>query len=235
MPVRPLVVAHRGACAHAPENTAAAFRAARAAGADGVELDVRRSADGVLVVHHDAELPGAGLVAASALDRLRAAKPDLVTLAEALLECAGMLVNVELKCLPWEPDADSPDHALVPAVLDVVNERGANVIVSSFDLGAVDACRRLSASVPTAWLTSRQSLGDAATRAAAHGHAWVHPDRGAMTNATEDDVAAAHAAGVLIDVWTVDAPEEIERLSAIGVDAIITNVPDVARAVLDAG
>src|SRR5579862_7815521 len=64
---RPLVLAHRGASAVAAENTVAAFAKARELGADGVELDVRRSADGVLVVHHDAALHGGGVIASLTL------------------------------------------------------------------------------------------------------------------------------------------------------------------------
>ena len=62
---RPLVLGHRGASAGAPENTVAAFTRARELGADGVELDVRRTADGVLVVHHDPDVRGVGLIAST--------------------------------------------------------------------------------------------------------------------------------------------------------------------------
>src|SRR6188768_3753377 len=105
MAARPLVLAHRGACRQAPENTLNAFARARALGADGVELDVRRSADGVLLVHHDATAEPLGAFAALPFAEIRAARPSVPTLAEALDACAGLLVNVEVKCLPWEPDA----------------------------------------------------------------------------------------------------------------------------------
>src|SRR3954469_14433888 len=80
---KPLVLGHRGASAAAPENTVAAFARARELGADGVELDVRRSADGVLVVHHDPDLRDAGPIKAMTLAELRATQPDLATLEEA--------------------------------------------------------------------------------------------------------------------------------------------------------
>src|SRR5258708_12273995 len=101
---RPLVLGHRGASAVAPENTVAAFTRARELGADGVELDVRRSADGVLVVHHDPEVRGVGLIASLSFAELRAARPELATLEEALAACRGLVVNAEVKSLPWEPD-----------------------------------------------------------------------------------------------------------------------------------
>ena len=72
---RPLVFGHRGASAAAPENTVEAFSKARALGADGVELDVRRSADGVLMVHHDAEIAGLGALVERSFAEVRAARP----------------------------------------------------------------------------------------------------------------------------------------------------------------
>ena len=117
---RPLVLGHRGASHARPENTLAAFAKARELGADGVELDARRTADGRLVVHHDPVVEGFGLIVEHGFTALRAAHPEIPTLVEALDECAGMIVNVEIKCLPWEPDADTPDHFVVRAVVDLL-------------------------------------------------------------------------------------------------------------------
>ena len=89
-----LVVAHRGASAAAAENTLPAFRLARELGADWVELDARRTADGVVVVHHDAHLPDGRILAELTADELPESVPNL---AEALEECDGMGVNVEIK------------------------------------------------------------------------------------------------------------------------------------------
>src|ERR1035437_1002918 len=114
------VWAHRGARRQAPENTVAAFRLARTLGADGAELDARRSADDVVIVHHDPTGRGVGILAASPLATLRAALSELATLDEALDASAGGLVNVELKNLPGEPDYDPEDRlaALVAATLE---------------------------------------------------------------------------------------------------------------------
>src|SRR3989442_171546 len=86
--------------AHSRENTLEAFTAARSLGADGVELDIHRSADGALVVHHDAAAPGLGVLAEHSLAEIRAVIPSVPTLDEALDTCAGMFVNVEVKNLP---------------------------------------------------------------------------------------------------------------------------------------
>ena len=187
-------------------------------GADGVELDARRTADGTLVVHHDPHREHFGLLREHTFTELRAVHPEVPTLTEALAACAGMVVNVEVKCLPWEPDADGGERRVVHAVADEVRAAGANVIVSSFDLGAVDACRAYAPELTTAWLTSGQELMGAAPLAARAGHRWLHPDRAMALRASPDVVAAVHDLGLLIDVWTVDDPEEARDLVARGVD-----------------
>jgi glycerophosphoryl diester phosphodiesterase len=232
MGTAPLILGHRGAPRAAPENTVAAFRRARELGADGVELDVRRTADGALVLHHDAVIEGFGLVAASTFPALRSSHPSIPTLAEALDATHGLLVNVEVKCLPWEEDAD-PEHEVVAAVVDLVLDTGAKVVISSFDLGAVDACRTRAPQLETGWLTHSQDVTVVAPIAADHGHMWLHPDRASVLRAPGPALASCHDRGLRVDVWTVDDPDEMRLLAQAGVDAIITNVPDVARTTLD--
>jgi glycerophosphoryl diester phosphodiesterase len=231
---RPLVLGHRGASHARPENTLAAFAEARAQGADGVELDARRTADGRLVVHHDPHIEGFGLIFASDYATLRAAHPDVATLVEALEECAGMIVNVEIKCLPWEPDADTPDRAVVRSVIETVRATSplTDIIISSFDLGSIDACREIAPELVTGWLTSGQEVADAARIASEHGHPWLNSDREAALRASADEIAAAQRLGLRVNVWTVDDPAEMVTLASAGVDAIITDVPDVARRAL---
>ncbi len=235
---RPLVLAHRGASAARRENTLAAFAKAREFGADGVELDVRRSADMQLVVHHDPDAEGIGLLARAKFSGVRAARPDIPTLAEALDACAGMIVNVEIKCLPWEPDADAGDREVVRAVVQLLQRAEhvplTDVIVSSFDLDAVDAVRALAPELATAWLTSGQEVATAAATAAEHGHRWLNPDRAVALQTSSEDIANAQRNGVFVNVWTVDDPGEMEALASAGVDAIITNAPDVALETLKA-
>jgi glycerophosphoryl diester phosphodiesterase len=222
-------VGHRGAPRAEPENTVAAFARARELGADGVELDVRRTADGELIVHHDPSIADFGLIAAATFPVLRSARPEIPTLSEALDAARGMLINVEVKCLPWEEDAD-PEHDVVKAVVDLVLGSEVDVVISSFDLGAVDACRALAPQLETGWLTHSQDVMVVAPLAAQHGHGWLHPDRASVLLAPGATVAACHEKGLRVDVWTVDDPAEMRVLASAGVDAIITNVPDVARA-----
>jgi glycerophosphoryl diester phosphodiesterase len=225
-PGRPLVVAHRGASATCTENTLPAFRAARDLGADWVELDVHLLADGNLAVHHDGLLhDGRPLAALAAVD-LPAHVPLLPS---ALDACAGMGVNVEVK------GDGGTARAAAAAVVEVVDRLGAadRVLVSSFDWSAVDRVRALAPDLPTALLAfvvaDRAALIGAAVE---RGCAAVHPHAGLVDGAF---AAAAHEAGLAVIVWTVDDPVHMAELVAAGVDGIVTNVPDVARRVVDGG
>src|SRR4051794_5627894 len=205
----PLVIAHRGASRRAPENTVAAFVLARELGADGVELDARRTADDVLVVHHDPQVPEFGLIRDATFAALRDAHPEIPTLRDAIDACGDMIVNVEIKCLPWEPDADDARRSVVHAVADMVRDRADHVIVSSFDLGSVDACRSYAPGLTTALLTHGQDLLTGSLPAPAGGHQWLHPDRLSALRASAEVVADVHERGLRIDVWTVDDPTDV--------------------------
>ena len=227
MPSRPLVLAHRGANRLVRENTVDAFVRARELGADGVELDVRRTADGVLIVHHDAAVEGVGLLVEQPFAEVRAARPWLPTRVEALDACAGWLVTVAVKCSRWEPDAD-PDNAVARAAVDLVRARELDVVFSSFDLATVDAVRAYAPELPTGFLVHGSDLEIAAAVARSHGHEWLHPDRASVLAAPDAALAHVRRNDLHVDVWTVDDPDEMKVLAAAGVDAIITNVPDVA-------
>src|ERR687897_597393 len=115
-----LVIGHKGAAGLAPENTLAAIRVARDVGADGVELDVRRTADGALAVHHDAELPDGRVVATTGWSELPDDVPDL----DAVLDISQGLamVNVEIKNWPADVDYDDTlsvaDAVVSPALVE---------------------------------------------------------------------------------------------------------------------
>lgn len=210
------ILGHRGAPG-ARENTLDAFAEARRLGADGVELDVRQTADGVLVVHHD-PLP-------------YPLPPWIPTLEEALDACTGMVVNVEVKNLPGEPDFD-PGNRIAAAVAELVGGRLGHpeVIVSSFNLMTIDAVRDVDPAIPTAWLTLEAFDQIAAAETAAdRGHAAVHPHHAGLTAEVVD---AAHDLGLLVTTWTVDDPVRIRQVVADGVDGLITTYPDVAVATL---
>jgi glycerophosphoryl diester phosphodiesterase len=222
------VIAHRGASRAERENTIAAFVRARELGADMVELDVRRLADGQLAVHHDAALEPGG----KPLARLRASDlPEHVPLlADALQACDGMRVNIEVKNLPGEPGFD--EEALVVDDVDrIVRAEGwvDRVLVSSFHLPTVDRAHGFG--LGSAWLVVDLPDGTL-DLLIEHGHQCLHPWDGSVT---AEVVLACQQRAIGINVWTVDDPVRIRELAAWGVDGICTNVPDVAREVLSAG
>ena len=227
--VRPLVVAHRGASHDRLENTVEAFVEARVQGAEWVELDVRLSADNVLMVHHDAHYADGRLVR----EVWAADAPDHVpNLAEAFEACEGMGVNGEVKNLPGDPDHDA--SAMVceaVAGLAVAYRPPELLLVSSFDITAVDRIRATDPSLPTAWLMAERHGTDLMLdRTADHGHGAVNPWDQLVD---EHLVSASHDRGLAVFVWTVADPGRMAELAEWGVDGIVTNRPGVARAVID--
>jgi glycerophosphoryl diester phosphodiesterase len=222
------VIAHRGASAASPENTPAAFRLARELGADWVELDVRRTLDG-MVVAHDAQLSDGRVIVETASGDLPRSIPSL---AEALDACDGMGVNIEIKNHPVDPDFD-PDESVAAAVVAEIQRRSshATVLVSSFHLPTVDRVLELDDRIPTALLTIRVNdpvrLAELTRR---HRHVALHPWDEIVDAPL---VTAAHQQDLAVNVWTVDDPARMTELIALGVDGIVTNVPDIARAIVD--
>ena len=223
-----LVIAHRGASAVEPENTMEAFHKARAFGADWVELDVRRTEDGVAVVHHDAHLADGRRIGAVNSDDL----PDYVpSLAEALEACDGMGVVVEIKNLPGDPDFDDQNLvAYAVAGLTSAYLGPERTVVSSFDVDAVRAVKAVDPSIPIALLCGIVPPDSAVARAVAYEMSGVHP-YDAMCDA--GFVKKAHRAGLDVYAWTINRAERMAELAAMGVDGIITDHPDIARAVID--
>jgi glycerophosphoryl diester phosphodiesterase len=211
-----LVLAHRGANRLAAENTVPAMRRALELGADGVELDVHRTADGQLVVRHDAESP-AGVLGALTLAEIRSALPEVPTLAEVLDVCRGGLVNVEVK---------DPDPRAVDLLAGILDARGKvdDVLVSSFQLPTVDRVRAVAPGVPTGFLTFGIDPLEALATAEAHGHDAVHPDVWSLGGPLLTAVTErARQRGLRVNVWTVNDPDELRRLETAGVDAVITD------------
>jgi glycerophosphoryl diester phosphodiesterase len=222
-----LVLAHRGAHATATENTVAAFTEAFRLGADGVELDIRRTRDDVVVCHHDDTVPGYGPLTALARSAL---PPHIPTLDEALDACAGYLVNIEVKRVAAMA-AGPPDHTtrLLLQVLAARRSRKDDVVVSSFAIEPLDEVVA-AGGIHTAWLTAIRPEGmDLAAPARARGYTGIHP---LVDLVTPDFVTQAHAVGLPVRVWTVNDPARIAWLASIGVDAVITDDVVAARSAL---
>lgn len=216
------MIAHRGASRGAPENTVEAFDLAVAQGADGVELDVRRTADLRLVVHHDACLPDRRVIARTAASEL---PTGVATFDQALDACEPLFVNIEIKNDPNEPDFDATEW-VAHAVTARLAQRGGGPrwLISSFRWETIVRVRQLLPSVRTAWLV--REVSDAVLDASVDGgHGAVHPW---VTTLTEQQVVAAHRRGLAVNTWTCDDPARIGELIGWGVDGICTNVPDIA-------
>jgi glycerophosphoryl diester phosphodiesterase len=245
LPGRPLVLGHRGASSTAPENTLAAFTRALAEGADGVELDAWRCATGEVVVIHDEEttrtcgerlaVPEASLAALRRLDAgawrgapFRGERIPL--LAEALEALPGAIVNVELKARTGRPDV-----ALAAGVARVVADAGAasRVIVSSFDFGLLAAFRQAAPRVATGLLFEPSWYRPARV---ALGTLWLRPSalHPALSLCSPARLAAWVSAGRAVTAWTVDAPDEVARLTRAGVAGLVCNGPGKVRRAVEA-
>jgi glycerophosphoryl diester phosphodiesterase len=240
-PLKPLVVAHRGASAEQPENTIEAFEAAIDAGADAVEFDVRMTADGHAVVMHDPDVSrttdGVGFVSDLTLAEIRKLKiatpgggaTGVPTLAEAL-ECLSgrAAADIEIKNLPGEPGFTADRELAVEATLDALDTLSfpGQVIVSSFNPASIAHSRRLRSDVPTGLLTSYDVNADEALRrATADGHPWVLPFVLKVLEAGDGLADRVRAGGTLLGVWIADDPDTARRLFELGADAVATNDP----------
>lgn len=221
------VIAHRGASHAAKENTLEAFRLAVALGANGIELDARPTADGALIVHHDAGLDDGRVIVEVDRTDLPAHIPDL---ADALDASRDVIVNIELKNDPRDPDFD-PDDRLADAVIALLAGRPEprdRWLLSSFRLETIDRVRRLAPDLATAYLTMSADA-DTIERCVEHGHGTWHPWVG---TANAEAIAAAHQAGLRVNVWTCNDAAVARTLAAAGVDGIVTDVPDEIRTAL---
>lgn len=214
-----LVLAHRGASAAAPENTPAAFELADEMGSDGIELDVRLTPDGRLLVAHD-PLPES----VADIDALGCA-----TFRDVLDACGErMLLNVEIKNWPEDSHFD-PTMKMVEPILEELRRRGEatleRVLISSFSFPTIDACRAIAPEIATAWLRFDAADDRAVERVVVGGHVAIN-----LWEPMVDRAAAerCHDAGIALNAWTCNDAERLIELDAIGVDGVCTDVPDIA-------
>jgi glycerophosphoryl diester phosphodiesterase len=239
----PLIIGHRGASAHAPENTMAAFRRAIEVGADGVEFDVRLSRDEIPVVIHDDNLRRTGLdprrvgdLTAAELtqidvgkwfDPVSFEKEPMPTLKNVLdfFEFTAGLLYLEMK------SAASEREILARACCALLNETSVKerVIVECFDLPSIHLLKELDSSIKTAGLFELRICRPASR----DGHRLVNEALSVSANeialhhrlADPKTIELAKQAGLRVVVWTVDNTEWIKRAQSHQVDALITNDP----------
>ena len=236
----PIIEAHGGYSAAYPENTLLAFRQAIAARAPSIELDIHVSADGELVVMHDATVDrttnGTGAIAnlsRAELQRLDAGSWKSPTFAGeriprleealALSDSNPVVFNVEVKRFS---DPAQSANKLAEMLRRHAPRQGTHV-VSSFDLDALLQVRAADAGLPLAILGSDGvALLELAKK---HNFPWVHVYHEGITR---DIVLAAHAHGVKVNVWTVDKLDLAQEYAKIGVDKICSNrAPELLAAI----
>ncbi len=219
------VIAHRGASAYEVENSLAAFRAAVELGADGVELDVHATADGVLLVHHDPVIRGLpiGGTVYRDLREHRLENGEAVPQLTDVLSLLGEAVEgyVEVKSLPPACDAQllaALSHGPAPA----------RYHIHSFDHRIVKRLKDLQPSLSVGVLSVSYPVDPVAqVEAAGADTLWQHQG---MVDAALVSGLAARAVSVL--AWTVDDAARVTELAELGVNGICTNRPDLARDVL---
>jgi glycerophosphoryl diester phosphodiesterase len=226
----PLLLGHRGSPRTARENTLESFENAMLVGLDGVELDVQRSLDGVLVVHHDFHLPDGRLIASlrhQEIQRAELPEGGRVPTLEAVLGWAkdwGAYLNIEIKAHSWRTDGREAQ------VVQLVERFGLHklVIVSSFSPVSLARVRLMTNQLETAllydsdlepaWLLSDGKLARVLRVQA------IHPR---YTLITPELVAHAHKRGWRVNTWTVNDPDVARKLLGMGVDALIGDAPSV--------
>jgi len=230
----PLRIGHRGAAGTHPENTMVSFMRAVEIGVDGIEFDVHRTADGHLVVMHDAMVDrttdGTGLIMTMTLKQIKALdagikkgpqfKGERVPTLRELIAAVPPNIRLYLELKAGSIHYPGIEEELVA----LLEEEGAmgRVQVSSFDHHALRRLHDLRPDLPLGMLHAA-NLIDPVAQALALGCEALHP---AWEWVTPDYVQAAHAAGLKAIAWTVNLPFAIARLEAFGVDGIISDFPD---------
>lgn len=232
---RPVVIAHRGDSAHAPENTLSAFQMAADKRADAIEFDVKLSQDGHVIVIHDQtvdrttnghgdvrHLSLAGLRELDAGVRFEGRYPNerIPTLGE-VFETVGNRIHMNVELTNYA----TPGDELVPKVVDLVKKHSMEkqVLFSSFFPRNLRTARTLLPEVPCGLLAWAGLMGfPARTWGWKRGMEALHPY---LSNVDERMIARLHAAGIRIHVWTVNDNGDMERLISLGVDGIFTDDP----------
>ncbi len=225
---RPLVFAHRGGAALAPENTMVAFDQAAALGVDGFELDVRLSSDGVVVVHHDAMLDRTTNLTGPLVRQSSAvlSAADVPSLEDVLTRHPHMRVIVEMK-------VNTAECAARVVATIAACDAGPRVCLGAFGRTELRAARALAPGIATS--ASREEVRWVLYRswcrwpvATTPYQGFQIPELAGRTRVVSPRfVEEAHRAGRRVQVWTVDHEDDAQRLLDWGVDALITDRPDV--------
>lgn len=248
MPItHPYVIAHRGFSGKYPENTRIAFQRAIEVGADWIELDVVTSADDVLVVHHDSTVDrctnGSGAVHEMTLEQLKKldagswfapkfAGEPIITLDEVLelVTPTPLRLAIEIKGHDREQFLRTAHH--VVAMLQA-RDWLRRAVVTSFDPACLLEIKRLEPTLATSLDPEKQdgtyTPWELCGQVMACASNFLQHHHQALT---EDIVQEARAHGFVVWAWTVNDADDMRRMIAVGADAIVSDYPDVARAII---
>jgi glycerophosphoryl diester phosphodiesterase len=239
---RPIIIAHRGDKAHAPENTLAAFKLAAENGADAIEFDVKLTADGRVIVLHDPTVDrttnGTGKISQLPLAEVKELdagrrfselfRGERIPTLDEVFETVGEQLHINIELTNYATPFDS----LVPKVVDLVKKHGLQnrMLFSSFFARNLQMTRLLLPDVPRGLLCMRGRLGAWARMFSWRGDFFaLHPY---FTDTNPGLVDRVHSAGKRVHVWTVNPEEDLKRMVGLGVDAIITDDPALALQLL---
>lgn len=237
---KPFIWAHRGASGYAPENTLAAYKKADEMGADGIEIDIQLTKDDVIVVCHDEELErvsnGKGWVKDHTLEELKKldfnqqfkeqGAMQIPTMEEVfeLVKPTNMVIDIELKTgVVFYPIEEKID--------EMTRRYGMEdrVIYSSFNHASMVKMKQINKENKVGMLYADGPI-DAVAYAKRYGFDALHP---ALYNIQYPHyMEDAKAAGIMVNVWTINKEEHVKMCVDAGVDAVITNYPDMARNVI---
>lgn len=220
-----LLLGHRGAPRLARENTLESFALALQSGLDGVELDLQRSRDGVLVIHHDFDLEGAPIAELDWAELRRRAPwmPRLEEVLELFEAYPKAWINLELKSQP--PLSDGREKALARQLGSWSGRSRA--WVSSFDPLALIRLRREGLEVPLALLCAQEEVLELLPCLGVQG---VHPHHGLLSR---ERVEGLVSQGYFVVAWTVNEARRARELLQWGVRGVIGDVPDELKAARD--
>ncbi len=238
-----LNIAHRGFSGKYPENTMLAFEKAIEAGADGIEMDVHFTKDGELVIIHDELIDrttnGKGYVVDYTYDELSKFDasasftgtygfnkiPTLREYFELVKPLPDFITNIELKT------GINEYSGIEKAVLDLIAEFDLedNIIISSFNHFSVMRAKAINPNIKCGYLTESW-IYDFGAYTKARGIECVHP---LYLSLNEESVSEIKKNGIQINTWTVNKPEDVERLYNLGIDAVIGNFPDMTKSVIE--
>ena len=234
-----IVIAHRGASAVAPENTLAAFREAVRVGADLIELDIRLSRDGEVVVFHDRDLSrtsdGTGPVEDKTLAELKRLDAGshfsedftgerIPTLEEVIQDLLpgriGLCIELKIDKGREEIRTELVDRALELLERTRFKER---VILASFDRDSLRISKACRPEIQTGLIFNKDEVW---TECAEEGYAGIDVLSARWNIVTASRLRAAHRGGRKVIVWTIDRDMELDRVLPLGVDGIASNNPE---------